>query len=60
MSHQINPSGEWMCCLGCGRETRAKLGYCCQCSPFSQKQQHRTRTIKESKDRPTNPYYHAK
>lgn len=28
---QPNPSGQLFCCLGCGRDTRAKSGYCQNC-----------------------------
>jgi hypothetical protein len=27
----VNPSGEIVCCLRCGRDTRAKCGYCVIC-----------------------------
>lgn len=28
---QSNPCGELMCCIGCGRDTRSKTGFCVQC-----------------------------
>lgn len=28
---QVNPQGLLMCCLGCGRDTKAKGGYCASC-----------------------------
>lgn len=27
----VNGNKEWICCLGCGRETQAKHGYCSHC-----------------------------
>lgn len=28
----VNPNALRMCCLGCGRETRARTGFCSACS----------------------------
>lgn len=56
---QINPNAEWMCCLGCGRETKAKWGYCFRCSDFCQKTGRNTSQVPEKVgDRQANPYYH--
>ena len=57
----INDENESMCCLGCGRETKASNGYCRQCCPVYNKGTfNKSCKVKERKDRKQNPYYHTR
>jgi len=46
----LNPNGEIMCCLGCGRETASSCGLCKICQSRGSTIQS---VIRETKDRPT-------
>ena len=57
---KVNPEGYWMACLGCGRETQAKYGYCYKCVPATltgSKLHANTSYIREELGRPLNPYF---
>ena len=45
---QPNPNGELICCLGCGRDTWSKDGYCNKCIGQSS---HFNSQINDRKDR---------
>ena len=49
---QVNPFGEIICCLQCGRDTTRKHGYCPKCNPNSK---FHVEQIDDRKDRPVNP-----
>lgn len=62
MGCQPNPTGEIVCCLQCGRDTKSKWSLCNQCGPRAGARQGFVNTSKnrERKDRKQNPYYHIK
>ena len=48
---QVNPNSELMNCLGCGRDTIRKGGYCAKCLPANLMQTGAPQHIDDRKDR---------
>jgi len=46
---QVNPNGELVNCLSCGRDTTRKDGYCSKCLPLGSKRFEHINDLKDRK-----------